>query len=280
MQSIKKTQWLIVLAIIIIMTALLTLDLKPPGTGNGMRAGAAANKSTESASISMDTEIAAAKKSLAENTNKTILQLENELNSLSGSEKELKIKELAEVYANNNQFTVAALYYLSGSADDANEYILAAEAFRKAYKNISDSSLMPTLIEKATTCFQSALEKDPNNLDAKSGLGSCIVDAGQNPMQGIQLLLAVVKVDSLNLNANLNLGLFSMKSGQFDKAIKRFETVAKLKPSAEIYGMLADAYEQTGNIKAAVAALKKAKAYIIDKDILVNIDNYIKNLKK
>ena len=195
-------------------------------------------------------------------------------------EKELKIKELAEVYANNNQFTVAALYYLSGSADDAKEYILAAEAFRKAYKNISDSSLMPTLIEKATTCFQSALEKDPNNLDAKSGLGSCIVDAGQNPMQGIQLLLAVVKVDSLNLNANLNLGLFSMKSGQFDKAIKRFETVAKLKPNAEIYGMLADAYEQTGNNEAAIAALKKAKAYIIDKDILVNIDNYIKNLKK
>jgi|688.fasta_scaffold10500_4 tetratricopeptide (TPR) repeat protein len=279
MQSIKKTQWLILLAIIIIMTALLTLDLKPPGTGNGMRAGAAENKSA-TADISMDTEIATAKKGFADNTNKMILQLEKELSDLSGNEKELKIKELAEVYANNNQFTVAALYYLSGSADDANEYILAAEAFRKAYKNTSDSSLMPTLIEKATTCFQSALEKDPNNLDAKSGLGSCIVDAGQNPMQGIQLLLAVVKVDSLNLNANLNLGLFSMKSGQFDKAIKRFETVAKLKPNAEIYGMLADAYEQTGNNEAAIAALKKAKAYIIDKDILVNIDNYIKNLKK
>jgi len=279
MQSIKKSQWLIVLAIIIIMTAILTLDLKPPGTGNGMRAGASENKSA-AADISMDTEIATAKKGFADNTNKTILQLENELSDLSGNEKELKIKELAEVYANNNQFTVAALYYLSGSADDAKEYILAAEAFRKAYKNISDSSLMPTLIEKATTCFQSALEKDPNNLDAKSGLGSCIVDAGQNPMQGIQLLLAVVKVDSLNLNANLNLGLFSMKSGQFDKAIKRFETVAKLKPNAEIYGMLADAYEQTGNNEAAIAALKKAKAYIIDKDILVNIDNYIKNLKK
>lgn len=279
MQSIKKTQWLILLAIIIIMTVLLTLDLKPPGKGNGMRAGAAENKSA-TADISMDTEIATAKKGFADNTNKMILQLEKELSDLSGNEKELKIKELAEVYANNNQFTVAALYYLSGSADDAKEYILAAEAFRKAYKNISDSSLMPTLIEKATTCFQSALEKDPNNLDAKSGLGSCIVDAGQNPMQGIQLLLAVVKVDSLNLNANLNLGLFSMKSGQFDKAIKRFETVAKLKPNAEIYGMLADAYEQTGNNEAAIAALKKAKAYIIDKDILVNIDNYIKNLKK
>jgi len=279
MQSIKKSQWLILLAIIIIMTALLTLDLKPPGTGNGMRAGAAENKSA-TADISMDTEMATAKKSFADNTNKMILQLENELSELSGNEKELKIKELAEVYANNNQFTVAALYYLSGSADDANEYILAAEAFRKAYKNNSDSSKIPVLIEKATTCFQSALEKDPSNLDAKSGLGSCIVDAGQNPMQGIQLLLAVVKVDSLNLNANLNLGLFSMKSGQFDKAIKRFETVAKLKPSAEIYGMLADAYEQTGNNEAAIAALKKAKAYIIDKDILVNIDNYIKNLKK
>ena len=279
MQSIKKSQWLIILAIIILTAALLTLDLKPPGAGNGMRAGAA-NKNTENTTINLETEMVAAKKSLAENTNKTILQLENELNSLSGTEKELKIKELAEVYANNNQFSVAAFYYLSGSADDAKEYLLAAEAFRKAYKNPTDSTKVPALLEKATACFQSALDKDPKNLDAKSGLGSCIVDAGQSPMQGIQLLLAVVKEDSLNLNANLNLGLFSMKSGQFDKAIKRFETVAKLKPSAEIYGMLADAYEQTGNIKAAVAALKKAKAYIIDKDILINIDNYIKNLEK
>ena len=93
MQSIKKKQWLILLAIIIIMTALLTLDLKPPGTGNGMRAGAAENKSA-TADISMDTEIATAKKGFADNTNKMILQLEKELSDLSGNEKELKIKDL------------------------------------------------------------------------------------------------------------------------------------------------------------------------------------------
>jgi cytochrome c-type biogenesis protein CcmH/NrfG len=43
-------------------------------------------------------------------------------------------------------------------------------------------------------------------------------------MQGITLLLEVVKQDPNNHAANLNLGMFAMKSGQYDKAVIRFKT--------------------------------------------------------
>ena len=43
-------------------------------------------------------------------------------------------------------------------------------------------------------------------------------------MQGIMLLLDVVKQDPNNRNANLNLGMFAMKSGQYEKAVNRFKT--------------------------------------------------------
>jgi cytochrome c-type biogenesis protein CcmH/NrfG len=38
-------------------------------------------------------------------------------------------------------------------------------------------------------------------------------------MQGIALLLEVVAKDPNNFSANLNLGMFAMKSGQYDKAV-------------------------------------------------------------
>ncbi len=278
MFSLKKGQLILIIAIITIIGVLLTLDLKPPGTNKGTSS--ETKSSTESSALIMENELAIAKKSVTEEANRNIQAAEKELESLSGIEKDVKTKELAELYANSSQFTVSGFYYLTITEETAQKYILAGEAFRKAYKNTQDSTKIPLIVQKATECFQSALKLEPNNLDAKTGLGSCYVDAGQNPMQGIQLLLGVVKEDPNNVNANLNLGMFSIRSGQYDKAIGRFETVAKLKPNAEIYGMLADAYEQTGNIKGAIASLKKAKEYIIDEQVLTNIDNYIKNLEK
>jgi cytochrome c-type biogenesis protein CcmH/NrfG len=135
------------------------------------------------------------------------------------------------------------------------------------------------LVQKAQSNYQEVLRQEPNNLDAKTGLGTCYVDASENPMQGIQLLLEVVKAEPENVNANLNLGMFSMRSGQYDKAIARFETVVKKLPSAENYAMLAEAYEQSGNKSQAIAALKKAKEFVIDPQILAGIDAYIKNLE-
>jgi uncharacterized protein HemY len=54
----------------------------------------------------------------------------------------------------------------------------------------------------------------------------------------------------------------------------------KNKPSAESYALLAEAHEQTGDKKSAIAALNKAKEYVIDPQILQGIDSYIKTLEK
>ena len=98
-------------------------------------------------------------------------------------------------------------------------------------------------------------------------------------MQGIQLLLDVVKKDPENIAANMNLGIFSIRSGQYDKAIGRFTTVVKTAPGADAYAYLAEAYEKTGDKAAAITALQKAKKYVIDPEIMKQIDNYIAKLK-
>lgn len=79
------------------------------------------------------------------------------------------------------------------------------------------------------------------------------------PMEGIAMLLEVVAKDPKNLKANMNLGLFSIKSGQFGKAIPRFNTVIEQAPTPEAYFYLGTALENLGKNKEAVEAYLQSK---------------------
>jgi tetratricopeptide (TPR) repeat protein len=68
---------------------------------------------------------------------------------------------------------------------------------------------------------------DPDSLKLRQAID--LVN-GTNPMEGITLLRELIQKDSANVDAQYYLGLFSVKSGQYDKAINRFNTVLKLRP--------------------------------------------------
>lgn len=68
---------------------------------------------------------------------------------------------------------------------------------------------------------------DPDSLKLLQGID--LVNS-PNPMEGITLLRELVQKDSTNVDAQYYLGLFSVQSGQFDKAEERFETVLALRP--------------------------------------------------
>jgi tetratricopeptide (TPR) repeat protein len=53
---------------------------------------------------------------------------------------------------------------------------------------------------------------------------------GENPMAGITMLREMIQQDSTNVDAQYQLGLFSVKSGQIDKAVNRFKKVIALRP--------------------------------------------------
>jgi cytochrome c-type biogenesis protein CcmH/NrfG len=159
-------------------------------------------------------------------------------------------------------------------------WLVTGDRFTQAYQNTQDSLIQPALTQKASAAYQKALELNKNSLDAKTGLGMAYVNGSGNPMEGIQLLLGVVKEDPKNLKANLNLGLFSMKSGQFDKAIERFKTVIEQKPDAEAWFYLASSYENQGMVDDAVAAYQKCKELAADPSLGQFVDRKIKELKK
>ncbi len=281
MRSPNKLQWVLILSTVVLVAVLWNLDIIAPNSSKG--GGRPQQETKPSAVLNLQELKSEALKNVPEEVKSNFTALEKKLAEASADQRKETLLELADAYFAYKQYAVAGLLYLEQSEKEASNavmYVKAGDAFREAYRSSGDSMITPLLVEKAKSSYEKAMELDPKNLDAKTGVATCYVDASQNPMQGIMLLREVVAADPENVNANLNLGMFSMKSGQFDKAISRFETVVKKKPSAENYAMLAESYEQSGNTEGAIKALKKAKEYIIDPQILQGVDEYIKKLEK
>lgn len=159
-------------------------------------------------------------------------------------------------------------------------WLNAGDAFTRAYENLQDTVVAPVLVNHAHQAYEKALQMDGNSLDAKTGLGSAIVNGAGAPMQGIALLQEVVKEDPKNLKANMNLGVFSMRSRQFDRAIDRFKTVVDQDPSAEAWFYLATSYENIGLKADAIKAFQQSKAIAADPSLTQFIDRKVEELSK
>jgi tetratricopeptide (TPR) repeat protein len=220
-----------------------------------------------------------------------INDLEGQLKNASGDADKLSIqKQMAKQWDDDNQPAPSAFYYqaVARKENTFENWLAAGSHFNDAYKTTQDTSVQLAFVENAIDAYKNAVKLKPADLDAKTGLGIAYVNQtslgiadpnGGSPMQGIMILLDVVKQDPNNRNANLNLGLFAMKSGQFEKAVARFKTIIAQKAEVEPYFYLAESYKQLGMKKEAIEAYQKCKEMIPDPIVGQKIDQYIKELK-
>ncbi|HZX60047.1 MAG TPA: tetratricopeptide repeat protein [Mucilaginibacter sp.] len=290
----KGTQIIVVTAIVVMSGYLLSLSpkglIKPKVTKSG--SGVVAGSKPSVANISLDDVSASAKTAIGAALAATINDLEGQLKkATTGADKLSLQKKLAKQWDDDNQPAPAAFYYqaIARKENSFDDWMSAGNRFNDAYKGTQDTSVQPAFVQNAIEAFKNAVKQKPENLDAKTGLGVAYVNQtssgiadpnGGSPMQGIMLLLDVVKQDPNNRSANLNLGLFAMKSGQFDKAVNRFKTMIAQKPEVEPYFYLAESYKQLGMKKEAIDAYQKCKDMIPDPIVGQKIDQYIKELKK
>jgi tetratricopeptide (TPR) repeat protein len=123
---------------------------------------------------------------------------------------------------------------------------------------VSDPKDKNWALDNAEKCFNKALELNPDLSDAKINLAVCIVEKGtEPPMRGITLLKEVVEKEPRNVKALVQLGHFSVMSGQLDKAIERYNAALGVAPEAtEINFFLADTYGKMGKPDDAGKYLK------------------------
>jgi tetratricopeptide (TPR) repeat protein len=223
--------------------------------------------------------------------------VESAKSALTNEQKSLmqKLEQVAEVAPDKNKayhdivnqwdslrHPAVAAYYMEQAAiaiPNEKNWEEAGNRYYAATRFVKDAE-RPLLFSKAMECFEKTLEMNPTNVEAKINLASCYVEGSSEPMKGIGMLREIEKTDSNNVNLQLNFAFFSEKSGQWDRAIARFEKVLKIKPDfIEAYLHLADAYQQKGDKANAIKSLEKYISLVNDVTIKTEVQDYINKLK-
>lgn len=267
-------QIIVLIAVLSVMVALFSMNIhkagKPAENGH-------ATKPAAPVTANEDEILKRAKAKLSPDQVQSISMLESKVSEGKSS---AEIDRLAEKWDELKNPGISGWYFYKSASltPGVKNWLRAGDKLRIALVNQQDSVATTAFFEKAISAYQQVLKVDSSNLDAKTGMGVCYVSGSSNPMQGISLLLGVVSKEPENVNANFNLGLFSMRSGQYDKAVGRFQNVVKTAPGGEAYFYLAQAFQNLNRKKEAVEAYKNARKYIHDAETVSSIDHLIQQL--
>jgi Flp pilus assembly protein TadD len=100
------------------------------------------------------------------------------------------------------------------------------------------------------------------------------------PMQGISMLRDLANKNPKNTSVLLALGQLSVRSGQYDKAIERYQEVVTIEANnLRAYYALAQLYQSLGRTEDAVKAYNKCLEISDDDKFKSDIQQNIKKLK-
>jgi cytochrome c-type biogenesis protein CcmH/NrfG len=271
----------VIALIAVLVAALFSLNIKGLQKEEASKPTTAAKEQAVVA-LSLEQVSESAKQTINASLAAEITSLETALKNADEQSKLALYKQLAQKWDDVNVATPSAFYkeLVAQTESTYENWVVAGDQLTTAYQTTQDSTSQPALVQKAITAYQAALKLNPASLDAKTGLGTAYVSGTPNPMQGINLLLEVVKQDPKNIKANTNLGLFAMRSGQFDKAVTRFKTIIEQKPDPEAWFYLATSYENLGQNKDAILAYEKSKELAANPGLSNFVDQKIQALKK
>lgn len=118
--------------------------------------------------------------------------------------------------------------------------ILAISGFKTSVKEVAvsdphDNSKDDSSSPEMTTDIDLGIDEEIDFALKNIEKGKSSGDMSLVMNEGIMKLLAVTRKDSNNIRAIYYLGLFSLESGQLEKAEKRFEKLVSLQPQNEEY---------------------------------------------
>ncbi len=208
--------------------------------------------------------------------------LQADMEDASGATKTALLRQLSDAWMRLNQPSIAADYMrqLADNEPGYENYMMAASAMRSLIDFEPDDNLRVNLVYGARYCYETAEKLKPGDLDARIGLAAVLVSGTNQPMEGIMMLRELDAESPGNVAVNLELGKFSVMSGQYDKAIERFAGVLQ-KDSLNLQAryMIAQAYLGQQDTLQAIGQLEKIKTLTTDPTLIDQVDAEIKNLE-
>lgn len=283
----KRPQWItLVIAIVLVTTLYLfgkTVPSKKPVN---------IDKPDNSVNtIPTDSVLAHAKRKLSAEQVVRINALENSIVRGDVKEQQLKVyHQLAHFWADTAQIFEPYAWYEAEAArleNSEKNLTFAAHLFLKNLRDENDPALRTWEAFQAKDLFERSLRINPQNDSSTVGLGACYLFGGisETPMEGILKVRAVAERDSTNVFAQEVLGQGSMMSGQYDKAIPRFESVYRLSQGnvdmkLEACLMLAEAFEKTSDNESAIKWYGKSLQLIKNEEIKGEVRKRMNELSK
>ena len=189
---------------------------------------------------------------------------------------------LASLYQKATRYDSAASY-----AEQANMFfettesiLKAGEAYFQAFSFAMDNTKRKELAVKTREYFQKVLSQNPKNLDIKTKMALTYFGTGEPPMQGVTILREVLAEDPTFKPALFNMGMLSVQSQQFGKAIDWLTQLLTLDPN-DVQGvlLLGVAYANNGEKEKAREQFEKAKKLEADPAVQQQANAYLKDLQ-
>ena len=229
----------------------------------GVKGKAEGGQQQQQQSGGIETQIADVKKQLGADKIKKINQFEQQLSAANTPAAKIAALDSLTTEWDKQLRPFIAAHYSFEKSEIINTF---AAWFETGNRFFALTGIIPpdkqdersAVFSQAGEAFDRALAINPNDTTARTRAAICKVEGSPDPMQGILALRELVKQDSTNLEAQLNLGMFSLKTTQFDKAEKRFRTVIALDPDyKDGYWYLAGALEGQNRIDDAIRYYKE-----------------------
>lgn len=205
--------------------------------------------------LDADALLASAEAALDSTGKSTLAGLKKELKE-SGREADTALmREIGLLWDQSGIAAASAIWFerIAKVAPGEKTYLEAAYRYFDAFRMAGDTGLRSVLVVKAIDSYTKVLEFNPENLNAKTDLGACYADGTSEPMKGIMMLREVVEKNPEHEMAQYNLGMLSVKSGQLDKAIERFNKVLTINPKRhEVHYYLGQVFLQKGDTTTAI----------------------------
>ncbi len=217
------------------------------------------NHAKDDAKIQFSDLLIKAKQRLTAEQSERITKLENSVTRGNVKEQQIHIyHQLARFWKDSLHIFEPYAYYTAEAAKLENSEKTLTFAAQQFLDNLLIEAKPPMqlwLASNAKVLLDNALVLNPNNDSTKIGIGICYMfgNISDNPMQGILPIREIAKNNPDNIYAQYILGLGGKKSGQFDKAIERFEIVAKKTPeNIEAILHLAECFDLKGDKQNAI----------------------------
>ena len=279
----NKAQWILIAIGILIVAGLFQFGRTGPYKSETAKTAAsiAANE------ITTDSILFHVKETLSPDQIKWMNDLEQSV--IRGDVKKQKLDvyhQLAHFWKDSARIFEPFAFYEGEAArleNSEKSLTFAAHLFLENLRNEENAQLKKWKAMQAKDLFERSLRINDQNDSTIVGLGACYIfgNIADNPMEGILKVRQVVEKDSTNIYAHMILGHGSLISGQYDRAISRFEKVVTLQPeNLEAILMLAEVYERKADNPNAIKWYATALPLATNPAMKTALEKRIEELKK